>query len=236
LVVPEDRPSVPERCKIDNGVALHAAGHAPTRGFERLSGLALPESSLRVRTPGLTRVDPGCRLSLVARKGTSVYPSRLTFAAAVVAALVAASVAEAGSSFKGNVCSVVPPKKVAAISGVSSKCVNAKPSRGPGSMIYVANWAGKTPTSPRMQVTIALYGDAGLLQLAKRNLNQGLPGTPKKVSGIGSAAYEGVGASSTAIHFSVGKHIAYVSVTAVGKPSRSAASLEALAKGIAARL
>lgn len=165
-----------------------------------------------------------------------MYPSRLTLAATFIAALAVASAAEAGSSFKGNVCSVVPAKKVAAISGASSKCTNAKPSKGPGSTIYVGNWAGKTPTSPRTQVTIALYTDAGALQLAKRNLNQGLPGTPKKVSGIGSAAYEATGASGAAIHFNVGKYIAYLNLTTAGKAAKSKASLESLAKAIAARL
>lgn len=84
-----------------------------------------------------------------------------------------------------------------------------------------------------MQVTVALYTDQGALQLATRNLKQGLPGgTPRKVAGIGSAAYEATGATSTGLHFRVGKYIAYLTLN---KP-RATASLETLAKAVAARL
>lgn len=89
---------------------------------------------------------------------------------------------------------------------------------------------------PRIHATVSLYTDQGSLQLAKRNLNQGLPGTPRKVARIGSAAYEATGGLSTAIHFNVGKYIVFVSLNTVGTPPRSTASLEALAKTVAARL
>ena len=162
--------------------------------------------------------------------------SRLAPAVALLATLAAASQAGAGSSFAGNVCRLVSAKQAAAISGVSTQCTNARPSRGPGSTIYIGNWAGKTPSSPRLQVTIGLYSDPGALQLAKRNLAQGLPGPPKRVAGIGGGAYEGTGASSTGIHFAVGKYVAYITLSSVAKPARTTAPLEALARGVAARL
>ena len=51
-------------------------------------------------------------------------------------------------------------------------------------------------------MTVASYTDQGALALAKRNLNQGFPGgTPKRMAGIGTGAYEATGAGSSAIHF-----------------------------------
>ena len=90
-------------------------------------------------------------------------------------------------------------------------------SKGPGSTIYVGNWAGLTAKSPTVQVTVALYSDTGAFQLAEQNLKQGLPGPPKKVAGIGSAAYEAKGALSVGIHFAVGKYIVFVSLNTIGR-------------------
>ncbi len=154
----------------------------------------------------------------------------------VFAVLATAPAAGAAPGFKGNVCAMVSAKQVTAIAGVSSKCTNAKPSQGPGSTIYIGNWAGLTPKSPTVQVTVAVYTDTGVLQLAKQNLKQGLPGPPKKVAGIGSAAYEAKGALAVGIHVSVGKYIAYINLNTIGKPPKSATVLEPLAKAIAARL
>jgi hypothetical protein len=165
-----------------------------------------------------------------------MHALRPTLALVLLAALAGASSAPALGAGKLNVCSLLTAKQVAAIRGVSSKCANAKPAPGPGATIYVANWAGKTPTSPRVQVTVSLYADQGLLQLAKRNLKQGLPGVPRKVAGIGSAAFEATGASATGIRFAVGKYVALVMVTGNGKPSWSTKSVEALARAVAARL
>ena len=154
----------------------------------------------------------------------------------VVAALAAASAAGAKPGFNGNVCGMVSAKQVTAIAGVSSKCTNAKPSRGPGSNIYVGNWAGLTPKSPTVQVTVAVYTDTGAFQLAKQNLMQGLPGPPKKVAGIGASAYEAKGALAVGIHVTVGKYIAYISLNAIETPPKSAKVIEPLAKVVAARL
>jgi hypothetical protein len=154
----------------------------------------------------------------------------------VFAVLVTAPTAGAAPGFRGKVCAMVSAKQVTAIDGVSPKCTNAKPSRGPGSTIYVGNWKGLTPRSPTVQITVAVYTDTGALQLAKHNLKQGLPGPPKKVAGIGSAAYEGKGALSVGIHVSVGKDIAYITLNTIGKPPKSATVLEPLAKAVATGL
>lgn len=160
----------------------------------------------------------------------------LTLAVTLLAALALAASAGAGSGFSGNVCRLLTAKQVTAVQGVSAKCTNAKPMAGPGSKIYTGNWAGKTPSSPRVQVTVSVYTDRGALQLAKRNLDQGLPGAPKKVARIGSAAYEATGGFSTGVRFADGKYVVLVSVNGIGKPSWSNASVEKLARAIAARL
>jgi hypothetical protein len=119
--------------------------------------------------------------------------------------------AGAKPAFNGDVCTIVSAKQVTSISGVSAKCTAAKPSKGPGSTIYVGNWAGLTPKSPTVQVTVASYTDPG-------------------------AAYEAKGASSVGIHVAVGKYIAYLSLNGVGTPPKSPTVLEPLAKAVAARL
>jgi len=154
----------------------------------------------------------------------------------LLAALATASAAAAAPGFNGKVCGLVSAKQVTALAGVSSKCTNATPSKGLGSTMYVGNWAGLTAKSPTVQVTVALYSDAGAFKLAQQNLKQGLPGPPKKVAGIGSAAYEAKGALSVGIHFTIGKYIVYVSLNTIGTPPKSATMLEPLAKAVAAGL
>jgi hypothetical protein len=147
-------------------------------------------------------------------------------------ALTATSAASAGTGFAGNVCTLIPARQIAPIVGSPSHCTKAPTTQGPGSTMYVGTWTGPAG-SPHLQLTISAYSDQGVLQMAKLNLRQGLPGgTPKRVTGIGSAAYEASASKSTGIHFSVGKYVAYLTL---GKP-RATASLEALAKTIAARL
>jgi hypothetical protein len=82
---------------------------------------------------------------------------------------------------------------------------------------------------------VSLYTDAGLLQLATRNLKQGLPGTPRKVTGIGSGAFDAHGALAEAIHFVVGKTIVAITLTSGTAPT-STSAVDALAKEVAARL
>lgn len=157
-------------------------------------------------------------------------------ALALFAALATASSAAARPSAAVDVCHLLSATQVTAVQGVSPKCAGAKPMAGPGSTIYGANWAGKTPRSPGVQVTVSVYSDQGLLALAKRNLNQGLPGTPKKVAGIGTAAFEATGGISTGVRFAKGKDIVLVIVSGIGKPSWTPKSVEALAKAVAGRL
>jgi hypothetical protein len=141
--------------------------------------------------------------------------------------------------FTGNVCDLPPPASVAAIPGVSARCKNQEPLPAPGSVAYVGNWSGKTARSATLQVTVAKYTDDEMLKLAIRNLNQGLPGTPKPIGEIGGAtAFEATGGFATAIHFSVGKYVVSAVVNTIGTapPETARTALESLAKAIAPRL
>jgi len=151
-----------------------------------------------------------------------------------IAAVFAVNAAAAGPVFRGDVCSLLGAKQATGIRGVASTCTNAKPAAGPGSKIYIANWAGKAARSPQLQVTVSLYTDSGMLALATRNLKQGLPGAPKKIAGIGSAAYEANGSLATGIHFADRAYI--VAVTVTGKRTWTDTSVGAVAKAVAAKL
>jgi len=152
------------------------------------------------------------------------------------ALLGAASSAAASPSFNGNVCALLTAKQVTAIGGVSTQCNNQPPQQGMGAKIYVGDWKGVTPKSPTLQVTLAVYSDRGWLAKADHNLKQGLTGRPKPVTGIGDAAFEAKGAFAVGIHVAVGKYIAYISLTEVGKTPSSPALIEPVAKDVAARL
>ena len=164
---------------------------------------------------------------------------RCVVAVALGALVFTVSAAARPVPFTGNVCKYVPSAKVTAMNGVSAKCSNTPAAPGLGSKIYVGDWAGKTKRSPSVQVTIASYTDTGALQLATRNLKQGLPGgTPKPLKGIGTGAFEATAAYQTGIHFAVGKYIVYMSLNDVGAnpPPVERTKLEALAKSLAAEL
>ena len=156
----------------------------------------------------------------------------------LAAVLATAPVAGAAQAFKGNVCGLLTAKQVTAIQGVTAACKNAAPLPGPGSKQYTGNWAGATPKSPGLQVTVVHYTDPGVLQLAVHNLKQGLPGgTPTKVTGIGDAAYEAKGPAGNGpgIHVAIGKYIAYINLTQ-GGPALSPSVLEPIAKDVVAKL
>jgi hypothetical protein len=150
--------------------------------------------------------------------------------------MAAAASATASLPFNGNVCALLTAKQVATVGGVTARCNNQPPQQGPSAKIYVGDWMGATPKSPTLQVTVAVYTDRGMLKLADQNLKQGLPGPPKKVAGIGDAAFEAKGGSAVGIHVAVGKYVAYVSLNAIGKAPSSPALIEPVAKDVAKRL
>ena len=83
---------------------------------------------------------------------------------------------------------------------------------------------------------VARYTDSGAFTLAKQNLKHGLPGPPKNVVGVGSAAYEAKGALSAGIHVSIGKYVADINLNTIGTLRKSGAVLEPVAEAVAARL
>jgi len=159
----------------------------------------------------------------------------LTFIPLAALAL-AASAGARQPVFKNNVCKFVPSKDVAAIRGMSTVCTETAPLPAPGATDYVGNWKGTAPTEG-LQVTIERYSDDGWLQKATQNLKQGLVALPpKKVSGIGDAAYEAKGNSAVEVKTVVGKYIAIIVLTNVKKPPKSPSEIEPLAKAIVAAL
>ena len=165
--------------------------------------------------------------------------SCVRYVVVVAAVLSCTQTAGAALRFGGNVCGLLTAKQATAISGVTAKCTNEAPLPGPGSNQYTGNWAGVTTKSPALQVTVVKYTDPGVLKLAVHNLKQGLPGgTPKKVTGIGDAAFEAKGPPDTGpgIHVAIGTYIAYINLATVGGPPLSPSLLEPIAKDIVAKL
>jgi hypothetical protein len=87
-----------------------------------------------------------------------------------------------------------------------------------------------------LQVTVSAYADPSLLKGAKTNLDQGLAGPPKKMTGIGEAAYGAKGALAVDIHFAVAKYIVLVVLTDVAAQPKSPSVLVPVAKDVAAKL
>jgi hypothetical protein len=164
-----------------------------------------------------------------------VSARRATVGLAVLAATAAAALpaGAAAPAFAGNVCKLVPAAKVTPLLGPKRTCKSRK-TAGPGSIDYVASWAGRTPTAPTLQVTVEKFTDPGMLALAGRNLNQGLPGPPKRLLTIGAPAFEGTGANSTAIHAGIGKYVVLLTLNALhaNPPKAARVKLEALAKAL----
>jgi hypothetical protein len=153
---------------------------------------------------------------------------------------VTAPVAGAAPAFKGNVCGLLTAKQVTAVPGLTSACKNAAPLPGPlpGSKEWTGNWSGTTPKSPTLQVTVVKFADPGTLQLAVHNLKQGMSGgTPKKVVGIGNAAYEAKGNGfGPDINVAIGNYVAYLALSSIGTPKPTLAEIEPIAKDVVASL
>ena len=161
-----------------------------------------------------------------------ILPLLLTVAAAMVPEMSSA----AASSKSVNVCSLSTASVATSITGISSKCVKAATSPGPGSTAYSATWAGKSKAEDLM-VTIDTYTSNSFFTVAKKNLAQGFSGgKPSKLSGVGSGAYQVSAAGTAAIHFSVGSDIVYISLTTTGSTPNVSPSLIAFAKSVASKI
>ncbi len=154
----------------------------------------------------------------------------------VFAALVICGSAGAHSTvFTGNVCKFVPAKAIASVPGLTSSCTEQPPLPAPGGKDYVGTWKGSTPTTS-LQITIEVFSDTGVLGLARSNLKQGLLAAPKKLAGIGDAAYEAKNFGGVEIKTDVGKYIAIVVLSSVKAPPKSPSEIAPLTKAIVAAL
>lgn len=158
---------------------------------------------------------------------------RKSLAVAAAAAAITTPAALASGAFSGNPCALVSAKQVAAF-GIPASC---KPTtlRGPGFTVNSATWNLTSPTQ-HLSVGVHTYAtSSGAGWNAAMQTLRILPsGQGKKVSGIGSLAYEAAGGGTTAINFVVGKQI--VNVTLRTTKPLSLQAFNVFAKSVAAKL
>lgn len=162
---------------------------------------------------------------------------RTVFPVVLMAGALVVPAATARVAFSGNACKLVAAKQVAAF-GVPTTCT-PKTLKGPGFTASDAVWNLKaTGLQPHLSVSVNTYASRSgpIWQLGLQLLSK-LPGHAKKVSGIGSVAYESGADGSTlsAINFVVGNQIVNINVRTPAAP-KSLAQLNAFAKSIAAKL
>jgi hypothetical protein len=146
--------------------------------------------------------------------------------------------AAGGAAFTGNLCTLVSAKEVASF-GITTQC---KPTtlNGPGFIGSTGIWGTQaSPISPHLAISCNTYPSPSgpAWKVAFATLGTALPGKAKKVSGIGSLAYESGADGSTlsAINFVTGKKICNINMR-TSKPLTSLAVFNALAKSVAAKL
>ena len=155
---------------------------------------------------------------------------RRTFFVPFVAAALVVPAALARPAFTGNVCSLLTAKQVAVVH-VPSKCTPST-TAGSASTLDYGSWG--TTTGPHLSLTVNSFkSTSAAFQLAKKYLGQ-IPNA-KKVSGIGSVAWESRQGNTTTINFVVGHDTCNLGLV-TAKPLTSFAPAVALAKAIAAQL
>lgn len=154
----------------------------------------------------------------------------------VVVAAIPVATAAAGRSSNLNACSVVTAKQASSL-GVTRPCV-AKTIPGLSGVISAANWGtpGSDPAALALTVTTFKNTHNTAWQTNMKILKL-LSGNWKKVSGIGSIAYEsgGNGGTQPSIRFVKGKRIVAFSWYS-NKPQTSLKTFTAIAKSIAAQI
>lgn len=135
-----------------------------------------------------------------------------------------------------NPCKLVTAKNLAAL-GVSTFCKETTIG-GYGATHATGSWGRVNVDPAALTLSVATYRSASgtAWQLAIKYLKV-VPGSPKKVGGIGSQAYESGadGSKLSSMNFVVGTHI--VSMSWHSKtPPKTLAAFNAVAKAIAAEL
>jgi hypothetical protein len=150
----------------------------------------------------------------------------------IVVAAAASPASGARVAFSGDVCGLLTSEQVASVKVTPLKCSSQKPIKGSGGTLYYGNWGG-SGLAPHLSVSITLHSDAAGLQQAKTFLGQ-FPHA-KKVSGIGSLAYESTVGDPAMLNFVVGKDVVDIGLQ-TKQPLKSMAALTAIGKAIAAKL
>ena len=168
------------------------------------------------------------------RSTVSVFLASLSLSGIVIAGSTPTALAGAGArtAFSGDVCSLLTLKQVATVNVTPLKCTNQKPIKGSGGTLYYGNWGG-TGLAPHLAVSIDAHTDATGLQQAKAALGH-FPNA-KKVSGIGSVAYESTAGNPAMLNFIIGKDVVEIGLQ-TKQPLKSVAAFNALAKAIAGKL
>jgi hypothetical protein len=160
----------------------------------------------------------------------------LSLAAVIVAGAVAPG---ADAAFSDHVCGLLSGAQVATIPGVPAKCTPATPLKTLQVASYGGNWTGSNPTSPHLDITVAVYPSSrsAYFRTAVQNLGVGTTALPlKKVGGIGARAYESrSGRRITTIGFLVGRDICTINIQ-TARPLASLSAVNAIARAIAAQL
>jgi hypothetical protein len=152
-----------------------------------------------------------------------------------LAAALIAPAALARSSFSGNACTLASARQIAAL-GIKAGC---KPTsvKTPGFDNNLATWGNLA--APHVSIGVNTYPStsSSTYQVALKSLAFLPGGSSKKVSGIGSVAYESGANGSTlsAINFVVGKQIVNIELRTAGG-QKSFAALDKLSKAVEAKL
>jgi hypothetical protein len=135
-------------------------------------------------------------------------------------------------AFSGDVCGLLTSQQAASVKVTPLKCSSQKPIKGSAGTLYYGNWGG-TGLAPHLSVSVNVTSDAAALQQARKFLGQ-FPHA-KKVSGIGSLAYESTAGDPAMLNFVVGKDVVNLGLQ-TKQPLTSVATLTALGTAIAAKL
>lgn len=160
---------------------------------------------------------------------------RKTVTFVVLLAILPAATAAAGRS-PLNACKLVTKSQAASL-GVTKPCVS-KTVPGSSGVLSWGNWGSPGSDAAALALTVSTFNDTNSpAWQTNMQLLKVLPGKPKKVSGIGSVAYEsgGDGGGLSSIHFVKGKRIVVFSWYSK-KPQTSLKAFNAIAKSIAAQV
>ncbi len=159
----------------------------------------------------------------------------IKIAALVIVASLAIATAADGSSTL-NACKIVTAVQARSL-GVTKPCVGRTIPALSG-VISSGNWGSPGSDRAALALNVSTFKDTNnAVWQENMKLLKVLPGHPKKVSGIGSLAYEsgGDGGTLSSIHFVKGRRLVTFSWYSK-KPETSLKTFNAIAKSIAAQI